>query len=42
MIQKHYGEIPTDRDELRRMFASLSRYGYSINEIREAVKTLSK
>ncbi|MBQ9760735.1 MAG: RecX family transcriptional regulator [Clostridia bacterium] len=40
MIQKHYGEPPVDRDELRRMIASLSRYGYSIGEIRAAIAAL--
>ncbi len=38
LIKKHYGEIPTDADEHRRMIASLSRYGYSIGEIREAIR----
>jgi SOS response regulatory protein OraA/RecX len=40
LIKKHYGEIPTDADEHRRMIASLSRYGYSISEIREAIRLL--
>ena len=40
LIQKHYGEVPTDADEHRRMIASLSRYGYSIGEIREAIRLL--
>lgn len=38
LIKKHYGEVPTDADEHRRMIASLSRYGYSIGEIREAIR----
>jgi SOS response regulatory protein OraA/RecX len=37
LIKKHYGEVPTDADEHRRMIASLSRYGYSIGEIRKAI-----
>ena len=37
LIKKHYGEVPTDTNEHRRMIASLSRYGYSIGEIREAI-----
>lgn len=41
MIEKHYGSVPTDRDELRRMMASLSRYGYSIGEIRAAIRMLN-
>lgn len=40
LIQKHYGEVPTDADEHRRMIASLSRYGYSIGEIRDAIRLL--
>lgn len=40
LIKKHYGEVPTDADENRRMIASLSRYGYSIGEIREAIRLL--
>ena len=42
LIQKHYGEVPTDPDEHRRMIASLSRYGYSIGEIREAIRLLNE
>ncbi len=42
LIQKHYGEVPTDADEHRRMIASLSRYGYSIGEIRQAIRILSE
>jgi SOS response regulatory protein OraA/RecX len=37
LIGKHYVGIPTDPDERRRMIASLSRYGYSIGEIRSAI-----
>ena len=40
LIKKHYGEVPNDADEHRRMIASLSRYGYSIGEIREAIRLL--
>lgn len=40
LINKHYGGIPTEPDELRRMTASLSRYGYSIGEIHAAIKQL--
>lgn len=36
LIRKHYTGVPTDADERRRMIASLSRYGYSITEIRDA------
>ena len=38
LIRKHYGEIPNDSDDFRRMTASLARYGYSVGEIREALK----
>ena len=37
LIRKYYVGIPKDVDERRRMIASLSRYGYSITEIREAM-----
>lgn len=36
LMQKHYASVPTDRDERRRLVASLSRYGYSLDEIRGA------
>ncbi len=42
LIKKHYGEVPRDTDEHRRMIASLSRYGYSIGEIREAIRLLQQ
>ncbi len=42
LIQKKYGGVPNDADELRRMTASLSRYGYSLNEIRAAMRALQK
>ena len=42
LIQKHYGEIPSEADEHRHMIASLSRYGYSIGEIRDAIKILNE
>ena len=37
LIRKHYASVPSDRDEFRRMTASLARYGYSINEIKAAM-----
>ena len=40
LIRKQYGEVPTDRAERDRMFASLSRYGYSLDEIRDALRIL--
>lgn len=40
LIRKHYGGLPTDPDEERRMLASLSRYGYTLSEIKEAKKRL--
>lgn len=40
MIQKHYGTPPTDPDDARRMVASLSRYGYSVAEIKGAISLL--
>ena len=42
LIKKHYGSVPSDADDHRRMIASLSRYGYSIGEIREAIHSLKE
>ena len=42
LIRKHYGEVPAEADEQRRMIASLSRYGYAIGEIREAIRLLKE
>ena len=41
LIEKHYGGVPAEESEHRRMINSLSRYGYSIGEIREACRKLS-
>ncbi len=38
LIEKRYMQIPTDKYEMQKMFASISRYGYSGSEIREAVR----
>lgn len=40
LIQKHYVQIPEEEAERRRMISFLSRYGYSIGEIREALAAL--
>lgn len=40
LIQKRYGEPPCEREEIRRMTVALARYGYSIQEIREAITGL--
>ena len=40
LVRKHYGELPGDAEEMRRMTASLTRYGYSISEIRAAFSIL--
>lgn len=39
-IRKHYGTCPSDIEEQRRMMAALSRYGYSVQEIRAAIRAL--
>ena len=36
LIKKKYGRIPEDRAERQKLFAALSRYGYSSAEIKEA------
>lgn len=38
LIRKHYGEVPADSAEQKRMIAALGRYGYSIHEIRDAMR----
>lgn len=38
LIQKHYGGVPTDPAEKQKMIAGLARYGYSIAQIKEAVR----
>lgn len=40
LIQKHYGGLPADQEELRRMNAGLYRYGYTLEEIRAAFRLL--
>ena len=42
LIRKQYGSLPAGTDELRRMTASLSRYGYSLDEIRSAIRILRR
>ena len=41
-IEKKYGEIPNDRREIEKIYAALSRYGYSGSEICSAIKKISK
>lgn len=38
LIRKHFGAPPEDEKEKQKMIASLSRYGYSLGEIKEAIK----
>lgn len=40
LIRKHYGELPTDGEEQKRMIAWLARYGYSLQEIRAAMRLI--
>ncbi len=40
LIKKHYGSLPQDRQEQSRMIASLSRYGYTLQEIRDAIQKI--
>ena len=42
LIQKHYGAIPGEVGEQRKMFASLTRYGYSLSEIKAALQLILK
>lgn len=38
LIEKRYGEIPSDPVERKKLFAALSRYGYSSSEIKGAIE----
>ena len=40
LIEKKFGRVPSDRDERDKMLASLSRYGYSMSEIKKAISIL--
>lgn len=40
LIEKKYGEIPSDRRELEKIYAFLARYGYSSSEVRSAIKII--
>ncbi len=42
LIRKHYGEVPQDPAEQKRMIAALCRYGYSLTEIREAFHSMQE
>ena len=42
VIERKYGEIPDERREREKIYASLSRLGYSSAEIRAAVRMLSE
>lgn len=39
-IQKRYGGLPDNREEERRMLAGLYRYGYRMEDIRQAMREL--
>ena len=41
LIKTRYGELPDDPDGRRKMYASLSRYGYSSSEINLAIEILN-
>lgn len=42
LIVKHFGAVPADCEAQRRMVGFLSRYGYSLGEIRQAIGRLSE
>ena len=41
VIEKKFSGVPEDRKEREKMFASLSRFGYSAGDIRSAVRLIS-
>ena len=42
LINKHYGGVPSDVSEQRRMIAGLSRYGYALSEIKTALRMITE
>lgn len=40
LIEKHYGGLPINQEEMKKMTAGLSRYGYTLGEIREAIQQM--
>lgn len=42
LIEKHYGGLPDNSDEKRRMLGGLYRYGYRMDEIRAAERALRR
>ncbi len=42
LIEKHYGGLPETEEDKRRMLSGLSRYGYSLPQIKEAMKILKR
>ena len=41
LIRKHCGALPADAAERKKLYASLARYGYSPEEIREAFRRMT-
>ena len=42
LIRRKYGSVPKDIAEFKKMIASLVRYGYSITEVKLAVRRVTK
>lgn len=42
LLRRHYGDLPDAPDEQRRMFAFLTRNGYTYDQIRRAIRALSE
>ena len=42
LMRKHFGGLPETKEERNRMTASLYRYGYTLGEIKEAMKLLGR
>lgn len=42
LIRKHYGALPQDPADRKKLYASLARYGYSPEEIRAAFRLIQK
>ena len=42
LIRKRYGDLPTDPQEKAKLFASMTRYGYSASEINSAIDKIKE
>jgi regulatory protein len=41
LLEKKYSHLPKDKKELQKIIASLMRYGYSLSQIKQAIKKMN-